>query len=214
MRGEKEARQRSPGRVGRGWEAETRNHQVGNATGSAVGVLFASFSCPFSVGDGGPDEVSMSVAECLGVVGPFSLSSPGSDKPRLQLSTLPPPAPPKVRPSLSDAELVRPLIPPDISGFVGVSGDSGSFSDPLEPLLWRVCDSPIAVNTFLSFDSAFVPLLDVGEYEFLLNTANAPPSFWCGDLDLFCGGDFGGEVTGSACGGEEGSAHAELVSAK
>ena len=86
----------TPGRVGRGWEAETRNHQVGNATGSAVGVLFASLSCPFSVGDGGPDEVSTSVAECLGVVGPFSFSSPGSDKSRLQLSTLPPPVLPKV----------------------------------------------------------------------------------------------------------------------
>ena len=71
----------------------------------------------------------------------------------------------------------------------------------------------MAVNTLLSFDSAFVPPPDVGGCEFLLNTPNAPPSFCCGDLDLLCGGDSGGEVMGGVRDGEA-SPHAELVSVK
>ena len=117
---------------------------------------------------------------------------------------------------MSDADLVIPLIPPENSGFVGVSGDSVSFSLPLEPLLLlgRRFDSSMAANTLLNFDSAFAPLLEVGGCDFLLNTPNAPPSFCCGDLDLCCGGDCGGEVIGGVRGGEERSAHAEFVSAK
>ena len=112
---------------------------------------------------------------------------------------------------MSDADLVRPLIPPGISGFVGVSGESVPFSEPFELLLERACDSSMAVNTLLSFDSALVPPPDVGGCEFLRNTPNAPPSFCCGDSDPLCGGDFGGEVIGSAPGR---SAHAEFVSVK
>lgn len=94
--GEKEARRRSSGRVGEGQESEGRSHQVGNASGSIVGVLFASLSRPFSVEAGEPDEVGRSVAECLGVVGPvsLSLSLPGSNESWLQLPVLP--LPPKV----------------------------------------------------------------------------------------------------------------------
>lgn len=72
----------------------------------------------------------------------------------------------------------------------------------------------MAVNTLLSFDSAFVPTPDVGGCEFLRNTPNAPTSFCGGDLDLCCGGDFGGEVIGDVRGGEETSPHAEFVSVK
>lgn len=71
----------------------------------------------------------------------------------------------------------------------------------------------MAVNTLLSFDSALVPLLDVGGCEFLLNTPNAPPSFCCDGSDLCCGGDSGGEVMGGVR-EEEASAHAEFVSVK
>ena len=88
---------------------------------------------------------------------------------------------------------------------MGVSGDSGSFSEALEPLFERMYDSSIAVNTLLNFDSAFVPTVETGGCEFLLNTPNAPPSFCCGDVDLRCGGDFGGDAM---------SAHAEFVSVK
>jgi len=152
----------------------------------------------------------MNAAGRFGVVGLVSLSfsSSGSNGSILQFPTPPPPTS-TVRPSLSDADLARPLIPPGMSGFVGVSGDSASFSVPLEPLLGRICDSSMAVNTLLNLDSAFVTTPDVGGCEFLLNTPNAPASFCCGDLDLCCGG-----VMGGVRDGEETSAHAEFVSVK
>jgi hypothetical protein len=72
----------------------------------------------------------------------------------------------------------------------------------------------MAVNTLFNFDSAFVPPPEAGGCEFLLNTPNAPPSFCCGDLDLWCGGEFGGEAMGGVRDGEGTSPHAEFVSVK
>ena len=149
----------------------------------------------------------------LGVVGlvSVSLSSSGSNESILHLPTPPPPTS-TIGPRLSDADLASPLIPPGISGFVGVSGDSASFSVPLEPFLERMWDSSIAVNTLLNFDSAFVPPPIIGGCEFILNTPNA--SFCWGDFALCCGGDFGGGVVVGVRDGEETSAHAEFVSVK